>query len=269
LELLMQILGNVINNPNEPKYRDMNFSKIRGKFKPCPSALYYLFDAGFSQSFDGSRLQFENSNWSMLEKAWDALNRKIENPSGPPPSEPSSKPQNAESDVVMSENKTEEKAKDKENSKPKETHDNENEETFDDAQLPDGLSVDDLDLVKQIQSNKDTTVRLSNSELQGKTREEKLKILDEKRNQFRQEKASAVVTHDISRERQRREGVKSAQDAQRKREEYQRRMVVERKKREDTDAKKRKDAIRAKIKEDQERRKQQNKKLNQSQPKQE
>jgi len=205
----------------------------------------------------------------MLEKAWDALNRKIENPSGPPPPEPSSKPQNAESDVVMSENKTEEKTKDKEYSKPKETHDNENEETFDDAQLPDGLSVDDLDLVKQIQSNKDTTVRLSNSELQGKTREEKLKILDEKRNQFRQEKASAVVTHDISRERQRREGVKSAQDAQRKREEYQRRMVVERKKREDTDAKKRKDAIRAKIKEDQERRKQQNKKLNQSQPKQE
>jgi len=87
LDLLTQILNNVKNNPEEAKFRDMNFSKIRAKFKPCPSALYYLFDAGFSQSFDGSRLQFEKQNWSMLEKALNALNHKLKNPDSPPPPE--------------------------------------------------------------------------------------------------------------------------------------------------------------------------------------
>jgi len=133
--------------------------------------------------------------------------------------------------------------------------------------LPDGLTVDDLDLLKEIQSTKDTTVRLSNSELEGKTREEKLKILEEKRKQFREEKATSVTRNEISREKQRRENVKSAQEAQRKREDYQRRMLAERKKREDNDSKRRKDAIREKIKEDKERR-QQKKKLEQSEPKQ-
>jgi len=93
--------------------------------------------------------------------------------------------------------------------------------------------------------------------------------LEEKRNQYRQEKANSIVNNEISREKQRRENIKSSQDAQRKREDYQRRMVAERKKREDADAKKRKNAIRQKIKEDKERRQKQTKKLDESQPKEE
>jgi len=264
LDLLVQILTNVINNPNELKYRSMNFSKIRAKFKPCPSALFYLFDAGFSQSFDGSRLEFQPSCWSMLEKAWEALDHKMKNPHTPPPSTGSTQP--SDKSDQSCDNK-EDAPKVKSENQTQEAVSVEEEETFDDVHLPDGLTVDDLDLLKEIQSTKDTTVRLSNSELEGKTREEKLKILEEKRKQFREEKATSVTRNEISREKQRRENVKSAQEAQRKREDYQRRMLAERKKREDNDSKRRKDAIREKIKEDKERR-QQKKKLEQSEPKQ-
>jgi len=270
VDLLVQILTNVINNPNEPKYQSMNFSKIRVKFKPCPSALYYLFDAGFSQSFDGSRLEFQPSSWSMLEKAWQALDHKIKNPHTPPPPQPQPSTESTQpsvkSDKTSSYEKKEDEPKAKIETQTEEVVVVEEVETFDDTQLPDGMTVDDLDLLKQIQSTKDTTVRLSNSELEGKTREEKLKILQEKRTQFREEKANAITRNEISREKQRRENVKSSQEVQRKREEYQRRMMAERKKRDDNEGKRRKDAIREKIKEDKERR-QQKKKLEQSQPK--
>ena len=61
IKLLSKIYNNILNNPNDPKFRDLNFSKIRKKLDKCRPAFYLLFTAGFSQSVDGTRLQWQNN----------------------------------------------------------------------------------------------------------------------------------------------------------------------------------------------------------------
>lgn len=79
IKLLQKIYGNILANPNDPKFRDLNFSKIRKKLDKCRPAFYLLFTAGFSQSVDGQRLQWQNNNINIksLQTASNGLNAKI------------------------------------------------------------------------------------------------------------------------------------------------------------------------------------------------
>jgi len=79
IKLLQKVYGNILANPNDPKFRDLNFSKIRKKLDQCRPAFYLLFTAGFSQSVDGQRLQWQYNNVTikLLQTASNALNAKI------------------------------------------------------------------------------------------------------------------------------------------------------------------------------------------------
>jgi len=79
IKLLQKVYGNILANPNDPKFRDLNFSKIRKKLDQCRPAFYLLFTAGFSQSVDGQRLQWQyNKNTiKQLQIASNALNAKL------------------------------------------------------------------------------------------------------------------------------------------------------------------------------------------------
>jgi len=79
-----------------------------------------------------------------------------------------------------------------------------------------GLDVEELDLLKQIQASKDTTVKLSMNELQGLTKEEKIELFKQKQQQYREEKQQSQTKSSIDKERQRREGIKAQQEAQKK-----------------------------------------------------
>jgi len=79
IKLLTKVYSNILANPSDPKFRDLNFSKIRKKLDQCRPAFYLLFTAGFSQSVDGTRLQWPNNQITrkLIEKASKGLEDKI------------------------------------------------------------------------------------------------------------------------------------------------------------------------------------------------
>jgi len=79
IKLLNKIFSNILSNPHDQKFRDLNFSKIRQKLEKCKPAFYMLYCAGFGQSPDGSRLQWQNTTVTMklLQAANTGLQGKI------------------------------------------------------------------------------------------------------------------------------------------------------------------------------------------------
>ena len=59
ITLLQKIFAKILSDPSNPKFRDLNFAKIGKKFDRCQPALILLFDAGFTLSEDGDRLQWK------------------------------------------------------------------------------------------------------------------------------------------------------------------------------------------------------------------
>lgn len=66
MKLLRKICSNILSDPSNPKFRDLNFSKIGERLDQCQPVLLLLFMAGFTLSADGERLQLE-SNESNIE----------------------------------------------------------------------------------------------------------------------------------------------------------------------------------------------------------
>ena len=74
IKLLRKILNNILNNPSNTKYADLNFRRICIKFEQCQPAFYLFYEAGFKQSRDGKRLQIAlNDNVDSINKVNDAL----------------------------------------------------------------------------------------------------------------------------------------------------------------------------------------------------
>ena len=73
-----------MNNPNDRKYRDLNFSKIRLKLDKCRPAFYLLLTAGFNQSVDETRLQWQKTSttWKLLQEANTGLQAKMSGQDG-------------------------------------------------------------------------------------------------------------------------------------------------------------------------------------------
>merc|ERR1712228_793517 len=92
-----------------------------------------------------------------------------------------------------------------------------------------GLNDDELDLLEQIKKAKGITVSLKMDDFVGLTKEQNL------------------VKQKLDKERRRRDGIKAAQEAERKRKAYELKMVAGRKKREKAEAARRKKAIQKKI----------------------
>ena len=59
IKLLHRICGNILTDPSNPKFRDLNFVKIGKKLDQCQPALLLLFDVGFTISTNTQRLQLE------------------------------------------------------------------------------------------------------------------------------------------------------------------------------------------------------------------
>ena len=59
IKLLHRICGNILKDPSNRKFRDLNFVKIGKRFDHCQPALLLLFGAGFTISADTERLQLE------------------------------------------------------------------------------------------------------------------------------------------------------------------------------------------------------------------
>eukprot|EP01084_Bolivina_argentea_P053493 98212_1 len=76
LDLLFnEIFKNILDNPQDKKFRDLNFEKTCKKFIPCKSCVIMLFAAGFKKN--KNRLKFDVGDINQLRTVNDALQSKI------------------------------------------------------------------------------------------------------------------------------------------------------------------------------------------------
>lgn len=75
VKLLTKIFGNLLSNPSNPKYGDLNLVKINKKFGNSSPAMDLLTFVGFARSEDGQRLKWNgaDSNMKRLRSIHDAL----------------------------------------------------------------------------------------------------------------------------------------------------------------------------------------------------
>jgi len=111
------------------------------------------------------------------------------------------------------------------------------------------------DLLANIKALKGNHTRIAGSDLTGKTAEEKKKIIEDKRAQYRRDKATNKTNAAVARQKNDNFQRKAALELQRKNEQYQMEKALREKKREKERQKAAKAKIRAKIAADKERRK--------------
>ena len=92
------------------------------------------------------------------------------------------------------------------------------------------------------------------SDLKGLTKQEKMAKSEDVRDKYRKQKQENIVKSKLDEETQRRENIKKGEEAERKRKEYEMRMIASKKKREKNEAERRKKAIKEKIAADNKRR---------------
>eukprot|EP01084_Bolivina_argentea_P218250 370395_1 len=61
ITLLIHILGNILKDPNDNKYRNLNWVKISKRLEKCQIGIDLLFSVGFQKSDDGKRLILDNN----------------------------------------------------------------------------------------------------------------------------------------------------------------------------------------------------------------
>merc|ERR1712087_481383 len=112
-----------------------------------------------------------------------------------------------------------------------------------------GLGAEEIALLEQIKASKGITHTLKASDLKGLSKEEKVAKFKETQELYRKEKKQ-----NLAKEKSRRAGIHAQQEAERKRKEYELKMVAQRKARKKADDKKRKARIKEKIAADKKRR---------------
>lgn len=80
VKLLQQICRNILKDPSNRKFRDLNFEKIGERFDQCQPALLLLFAAGFTLAEDAQRLQLDSNeeNIAKITALQEALHNKQE-----------------------------------------------------------------------------------------------------------------------------------------------------------------------------------------------
>ena len=75
IQYLEQICNNILSDPSNPKFRDLDHSEIEKKLDQCQPALLLLFDVGFIRSEDNQRLRLESDDIIInnIQKLKDAL----------------------------------------------------------------------------------------------------------------------------------------------------------------------------------------------------
>ena len=68
VKLLLKIFNNIINNPSNEKYRNLNFNAINKKINSNKLCLNILNHCGFYKSPDGNRLLFDSKNINKLKR---------------------------------------------------------------------------------------------------------------------------------------------------------------------------------------------------------
>ena len=74
---LLSIFANILKNPFNAKYRNININKIKHKYQTNPLCVELLFDSGFKKSDNGKQLVFDIKDIKLLNKTDKALKKQF------------------------------------------------------------------------------------------------------------------------------------------------------------------------------------------------
>eukprot|EP01084_Bolivina_argentea_P149944 261862_1 len=81
IKLVLRIFENIVENPNEIKYRNLNANRVFKKLQQCNELRQLLLESGFKTSNDGKRLIFDTTKTininHLKNKLKDRKNTKI------------------------------------------------------------------------------------------------------------------------------------------------------------------------------------------------
>lgn len=286
INFLAKVFKNIMNNPDEEKFRDLNMTKIRKLTKRWNTIpMLILYNCGFSEDIiKGGRMTLDKRDIPQLTnvaslfancRKFDPTKERVipeivKKPVAEtvmeveePEMEAEIKTENNEDGSKMEidepeEPKAENESMDVETVAPKKKEEPEAQPDYD-------SDLDDL--LKMIKAEKQAKGydTLNMKELAGLTKEEKLALMEEKRVKFRAQKSKNDIEEKMERAKKDREAIKKQADMKQKNEEHQIKMAMEAKKREKLRNKKRKDAARDKIRKQKEERRLKNERLKQAQ----
>jgi len=263
---LDKVMGNIQKNPENEKMRDLNITKIRKLTKRWRSIpMLILFNAGFQEDMlKGGRMTLDLRDMVQFNEVCDLLtNCKQWDPTKEPekrkpkPKPATAAPAVAEAmEVEVSENKNNDDAPpqqtDEEMAAALQKQEFAGKEEVEEPEWDDDCD----DLLARLKAEKkakglDT---LSMKELAGLSKEEKLKLLAEKREKFRKQKIKVAQQEKHDDAKKQREAIKKQGDVARRREASENKYVIDFKKKQKSDTKRRKAAAREKIRKQKEQR---------------
>merc|ERR1719499_305195 len=256
INFLDKVLGNIRKKPENAKMRDLNIRKIRlltKKWRSIPMLI--LFNAGFQEDMlKGGRMTLDLRDMVQFNEVCDLLENVKNFDPTKEPEKPKPKPKPIEAEAMEVEEKAAEEGANAEEMSEADRKaieaamvGEEEVEAWDD-------DVDDLLARLKAEKKAKGLDTLNMKELAGLSREEKIKLLEEKRAKFRAQKIKNEANEKFERAKKDREAIKAQADMQRKREAHQNKMAIEFKKKQKADNKRRKAAAREKIRKQKEQR---------------
>lgn len=71
--LIIKILKNIIDDPNNEKYRNVNYNKLIIALKDSPGLIKLLYKAGFRKSDDNKILSFDITKLTLIHQIYHKL----------------------------------------------------------------------------------------------------------------------------------------------------------------------------------------------------
>ena len=76
-KLIIKILKNIIEEPNNVKYHKINYKKIKDKLKNCADLIEILYSAGFKESDDNEKLIFHPESSDSAKLIYNELTSRL------------------------------------------------------------------------------------------------------------------------------------------------------------------------------------------------
>ena len=78
IKRLLSIFNNILQNPSDLKYQNLNFTKLRSKFSSYPTFIHILFTLGFDQIMEDNKsrlkiIKFDAYNMDLIFIAYNQL----------------------------------------------------------------------------------------------------------------------------------------------------------------------------------------------------
>ena len=84
IKVILQLFNRILSNPNENKYKVINFGRLSNKLNHCKLCIDILHSVGFVKNDNGQRLFYKSTNIEKIANKYQILLILVEGHTQPP-----------------------------------------------------------------------------------------------------------------------------------------------------------------------------------------